>query len=88
VTFPQPIFGVSGRPVSVTSVGGLDRSFPPFCFPGARACSPPHKTVASSKILRQMEPPITGESMALVGYGVMGGVAPLTSPLPYQLSLF
>jgi len=23
VTFPQPIFGVSGRPVSVTSVGGL-----------------------------------------------------------------
>jgi len=25
VTFPQPIFGVSGRPVSVTSVGGLAR---------------------------------------------------------------
>ena len=23
MTFPQPIFGVSGRPVSVTSVGGL-----------------------------------------------------------------
>ena len=24
MTFPQPIFGVGGRPVSVTSVGGLD----------------------------------------------------------------
>ena len=23
MSFPQPIFGVSGRPVSVTSVGGL-----------------------------------------------------------------
>jgi len=40
----------------------ITRSFPPRCFPGARARSPPPKTLASSKILRQMEPPITGES--------------------------